>query len=130
MIASRSQLRYRELPGRAAANPFEDVHLDGYSVRAVVLHGGERRSPHRHPHSQEVIYVASGRGKLWHEGVLRRFRRGDCALIPRGERHATIPDPGTTMELVCFWPHPELERNIEEFEDTIIVGDEEEGNEQ
>ncbi len=73
--------------------------------------------------------MASGRGRLWHEGLLRRFQRGDCALIPRGERHATIPDPGTSMELVCFWPHPELERNIEEFDDTIIVGDEEEGKE-
>jgi hypothetical protein len=33
------------------------------------------------------------------------------------------------MELVCFWPHPELERNIEECDDTVIVG-EQEGDEQ
>ena len=129
MIASRSELRYQELSGRASANPFENADMDSCSVRLVMLHGTGRRSPHRHPHSQEVIYVASGRGRLWQEGVVARLQEGDCALIARGARHATIPDPGTSMELVCFWPHPELERNIEECDDTVIVG-EQEGDEQ
>jgi quercetin dioxygenase-like cupin family protein len=121
VIVSRSQRRFRELPGRAAANPLEAADVQGMSMRVVVVHGGAPRSPHRHPHSQEVIYVASGRGRLWQEGVLRRFQEGDCALIGRGEAHATIPDPGESMELVCFWPHPELEKNIEEMDDVIAL---------
>jgi quercetin dioxygenase-like cupin family protein len=119
MIVTRSQRRFRELPGRAAANPLEGAGAQGFSMRVVLVHGGTPRSPHRHPHSQEVIYVASGRGRLWTDGVLRPFQEGDCALIGRGEAHATIPDPGELMELVCFWPHADLEKNIEELDEII-----------
>jgi hypothetical protein len=31
-----------------------------------------------------------------------------------------LPDPGTAMELICFFPHPDLDNNIEELEDMIV----------
>lgn len=123
MIASRSQLRYRELPGRLSANPFEAADLEAFSVRIVRVRGEPRRIPHRHPHSQEVIYVARGRGHLWQDGAVRPFEEGDCALIPRGAKHATFPEPGSAMELVCFWPHPDLENNLEDIDDFVITID-------
>jgi hypothetical protein len=35
----------------------------------------------------------------------------------------TVPDPGTDMELICFFPHPDLDDNIEELEDMIVSAD-------
>ena len=123
MIFRRSARRFRRLPGRVAADPFEGGAPEGLSLRVVRLEGGARRSPHRHPHSQEAIYVVSGAGVLWEDGVMHRFEGGDCALIEAGVPHATLPDPGTAMELVCFWPHPDLARNIEELTDTVVERD-------
>jgi quercetin dioxygenase-like cupin family protein len=66
------------------------------------------------------MYVVSGKGRLWENGEERRIEAGDCALIEAGVPHATLPEPGTTMQLVCFFPHPDLNANIEELEHIII----------
>lgn len=116
--------RYHELPGRASADPLEGMQPRGFCLRVVRLEAQERRSPHRHPHSQEAIYVVRGRGTLWEDGVARKFEAGDCALIEPGVAHATLPDPGTSMELVCFFPRADLRDNIEELEDVVIHHDE------
>jgi quercetin dioxygenase-like cupin family protein len=122
VITSGPSLRFFRLPGRRSADPFENAGPRGFSVRVVRLEGEARRSPHRHPHSQEAIYVVRGQGTLWEDGIPRRFREGDCALIETGVAHATIPDLRSEMELVCMWPHPDLNRNIEELDEVIEVG--------
>jgi quercetin dioxygenase-like cupin family protein len=109
------------LPGRVSADPFEGVATQGFSMRVVRV-GAGTRSPHRHPHSQEAIFVVEGTGMLWEDGVTRRFEAGDCALIETGVAHATVPDPGTGMELVCFFPLADLEHNLEELGD-MVIGD-------
>jgi quercetin dioxygenase-like cupin family protein len=91
-------------------------------MRVVVVEGAGRRTPHRHPRSQEAIYVARGKGILWEEGTAHAFEAGDCALIEPGVAHATIAEPGTSMELVCFFPLADLQGNIEELEDPIVLG--------
>jgi quercetin dioxygenase-like cupin family protein len=120
VIFSRSDLRYLELPGRRSADPLEAGSPDGFSMRVVRLDGNDQRSPHRHPHSQEVIYVVRGEGVLWEDGNRQRIGAGDCALIDSGVAHGTIPDPDTTMDLVCFFPHPDLQSNTEEIPDVIL----------
>lgn len=122
MIVTRSALRFAQLDGRASADPFEGAATEGLSVRLVRLEGGRRRSPHRHPHSQEAIYVLSGSGVLWEEGVEQPVEPGDWALIAAGVPHATIPAAGTSMEVLCFLPHPDLGANIEELKDTLVSG--------
>jgi quercetin dioxygenase-like cupin family protein len=122
VISSRSERRYERLPGRGSADPLDHANPEGFCMRVVVVEGTVRRTPHRHPRSQEAIYVASGKGVLWEEGTAHVFEAGDCALIERGVAHATIAEPGTSMELVCFFPLPDLRGNFEELEDPIVLG--------
>jgi quercetin dioxygenase-like cupin family protein len=118
---------FRQLPGRESADPFDGSPSGDFSMRIVRVEGG-RRSPHRHPYSHEAFYVVSGKGVLWEDGNESRIEAGDCALIDPGVAHAAIPDDGTDMELVCFFPHPDLDNNIEELEEIVIAGSEPEGN--
>jgi quercetin dioxygenase-like cupin family protein len=120
VIVSRSQYRFRPLPGRESADPLEGVPAGGVSVRIVQLESGRARTPHRHPHSREAIYVVSGHGRLWEDGVVHKVEAGDFALIEAGTPHAAIPDPDTSMKLVCFFPCDDLNANIEELEDVVI----------
>jgi quercetin dioxygenase-like cupin family protein len=129
VIVRRESLSYRQLPGRSTADPFTEAKPLGLSMRVVYLRGGARRNPHRHPHSHEAIYVLRGRGALWEDGSSSPFEAGDCALIDPGVAHATIPDAGNDMELVCFFPHPELPANTDEVEDLILVEGTEKGAE-
>jgi quercetin dioxygenase-like cupin family protein len=121
VIVSTSELDFRPLPGRTAADPFKSLDADGLSMRVVHLAAGAERAPHRHPHSHEAIYVVEGKGHFWENGRARRVGEGDCVLVAPGVPHATIPDRDAGMKLVCFWPHPDLSSNIEELAEEIHV---------
>lgn len=112
-VVRRADLEFADLPGRRSADPLpgESPHT---SVRVVELTGGVERTAHRHPLSEEIVYVVSGRGMAWIEGSSTPIAAGDVILIPAGARHATSPDPDSTMRLVCFFPHGDLDSNIEE----------------
>ena len=123
MIVGRAEREYVQRPGRLVADPFDGVDTDPFSVRVVQLDGDNRRNPHLHPHSQEVIFVVRGTGTLWENGERHPVAEGDCVLIPTGVPHATVPNPGTTMELVCFFAHPDLPGNTEEITDVVVNDD-------
>lgn len=126
MIVARDALEFESRPGRESADPLAPAGGGGrFTVRVVRLAGGAVRWAHRHPHSVEVIHVTHGRGVLWEAGIERRFEQGDTALVSTGVPHATVPDAGTEMELICFFPHPDLDENIEELEEMIVNPDRE-----
>jgi quercetin dioxygenase-like cupin family protein len=63
------------------------------------------------------MYVVSGTGHLWRDGGFHRVKEGDCIAVAPGVAHATLPDPGTQMQLVCFFPDGDLATNLEELQD-------------
>lgn len=106
-------LRFEELPGRRSADPLEGVTASS-SLRVVELVRTAGRTAHRHPHSEELVYVASGRGKVWIDGVRLPVGIGDIVRIPPGAAHATIPDDDRTKRLMCFFTYPELAANLDD----------------
>lgn len=121
-VVRRSKLRFTDLPGRRAADPFE--HLDcGSSARYVTLSFDPARTAHRHPLSEEVIFVVAGRGHVWLDGKRLAVDVGDIVHVPIGAAHATVPDPDSTMELMCFFPHPNLADNMEETDIKVAPDD-------
>lgn len=107
-------LPYADLPGRMSADPFPPGVAGECSVRLVRIPSGPR-TPHRHPHSCEVVYVAAGTGRVWEGDRSAPVAAGDVVLIPRGTPHATVCTGGSGLVLVCFFPHPDLARNLEEL---------------
>ena len=113
-----SDLRFADLPGRRSADPLADVAAES-SIRVVELERTESRTAHRHPHTEEIVYVAAGTGEVWIDGRTIPIEPGDVVRIPAQTPHATIPDRGVSMRLVCFFPHPDLGRNIEDTDITV-----------
>lgn len=120
-VVGPDDLEYRDLPGRRTANPFAAAGPGESTVRQVTIDPVHRRSPHRHPQSEEIVYVVSGRGRVWLDGTFHPVRPGWWYRIPAGLPHATLADPGERLSLVCFFPHDDLEENIEEL-DLILDG--------
>lgn len=58
-----------------------------------------------------MIYVVSGDGWLWEDGVLCRLEAHDIVYIGKGVEHVTFADPGTELSLVCFFPFPDFRSN-------------------
>lgn len=109
-----SEHRYTELVGRLSADPFAEAAAGSCSVRVVRVAPGPR-TPHRHPQSVEVVYVAEGRGRVWEGDDVTPVAQGDVVLVRPGTPHATVCTGTTDLVLVCFFPHPDLTSNIEEL---------------
>lgn len=112
-VRPRAQFEFKDLPGRQAADPLEDV-ASASSLRIVQMLRTPGRRAHVHPHSEEVVVVAAGHGHAFIDGEWFAVATGDVVRIPAGVPHATVPDEHTQMELVCFFPHPNLSKNIED----------------
>lgn len=110
-----SELDFAQLSGRRSADPLSALsERSGCSVRVVRVPPGPR-TPHRHPHSVEVVYVAQGTGRVWEGDRASQVSAGDLVLVPTGAPHATVATGDTELVLVCFFPHPDLSANIEEL---------------
>ena len=99
-----------QLEGRRSGDPLADLDSES-SVRIVDLDPGSARTAHRHPHSEEIVVVVSGSGNCWIDGARIAVGPGDVVRIPAGAAHATIP--ASPMRLHCFFPHPDLDENME-----------------
>lgn len=117
-VVRGAALEFELLEGRRSANPLAGEATRS-SVRVVELDSPTRRQAHFHPLTEELIYVVTGSGSMWIAGRWHTVTAGDIAIIPAGEPHATVPDEGSVMRLVCFFPHDELSKNTVET-DTIV----------
>lgn len=106
--------QFADLPGRVSANPLPAGLDTGCSVRIVRIAPGTR-TPHRHPRSAEIVYVARGRGVAWEAGTSSPVAAGDVIAIPRGVPHATAA-ADNELVLVCFFPDGDLASNLEELD--------------
>lgn len=120
-VVRRETLEFADLPGRRSADPLAGLPVSS-AVRVVELVRGEVRHTHLHPLSEEVVYVVSGSGRVWVDGTVSPVGPGDIVHIPTATPHATVPDPGVAMELVCFFPSPDLTANIVESDMVVEVG--------
>ncbi|MGH8946666.1 MAG: cupin domain-containing protein [Acidimicrobiia bacterium] len=124
-VIGPDELRYRDFPGRTTGDPFQEAGKGASTVRQVTIDYVPSRSPHLHPHSEEIVYVVSGRGRVWLDGVFHDVGPGSWYRIPAQTPHATMADRGERMSLVCFFPHDDFANNIEELDLILEVNQEE-----
>lgn len=67
------------------------------------------------------MYVRAGHGTTFVAGVAHGVGPGDVVHVPPGALHATIPDDGELVELICFFPHPDLSMNLEETDSELTI---------
>lgn len=120
-VVRPSHLDFEERPGRQSADPFRALDVTDVTVRVVNIHDTPERTLHRHPFSPEIVYVAEGNGINWQDGTPTRVGPGDIVWIPTNARHATLPEPGSRLKLICFFPHGDLDRNLVELEETVSI---------
>jgi quercetin dioxygenase-like cupin family protein len=120
-VIQSSELEFAALPGRLSADPLRAVESPDVSVRRVTIEPTPTRNLHRHPHSPEVVYVVAGSGTSFRDGTATPVGPGDIVWIPTGTAHATVPSAGSTLELVCFFPHGDLKENLEELTESVSI---------
>lgn len=95
-----------QLPGRkfrwlVAENRIRAEHCSTCVIR--VAPGDKVRPAHSHPHSEEVIYILSGSGRVLVDGDVAPVRAGSVVLFPQGKPHMLQNTSGEEMKVVCFF---------------------------
>jgi quercetin dioxygenase-like cupin family protein len=119
-VVPTAALTFARLAGRLSADPMPPGLDLGCSLRVVRIGPGPR-TPHVHPHSAELAYVAEGTGTAWEGDVPTGVAAGDLFVVPPGVPHATVAGP-SDLVLVCFFPHPDLTANIVELAGPVRGG--------
>ena len=113
-------IEFVDLPGRISGDPLAAVDAAS-SVRIVRLERSEHRTAHRHPHSEEILYIEQGRGAVFLDGDFHSVEPGAVVHIPAGAAHATVPDE--SMVVIAFFPHSHLADNYEETDIDVMAAD-------
>ncbi|HJU96585.1 MAG TPA: cupin domain-containing protein [Jiangellaceae bacterium] len=119
-VVPTAALQFARLTGRLSADPLPPGLDTGCSLRVVRVTPGAR-TPHVHPHSAELTYVAEGSGTAWEADVPTSVAAGDVLVVPAGVPHATVAGPSDLL-LICFFPHADMSANIVELAGPVLGG--------
>ena len=66
-----------------------------------------RQAPaHQHETSEEVIYILSGRGEIFFDGVPEPIEPGTCVYIPQGVEHSINNLGGEVLKVAYIFSPP------------------------
>ena len=116
VVVAAEDMDYTAAPGRVRANPLRGIDATHESVLVVRPQSGVARTPHRHDHSAEVIYVVEGQGWAWNDGELTPIGPGSLVYVPAGVPHATVPGRDENLVLVCFFAQPDIGADTHDLE--------------
>ncbi len=106
LILNESEVPEVEQPGRFMrwlANE-ESLPAKNLSVCVIRVMPGETVRPaHSHPHSEELIYIINGSGKVMIENEVGVVRAGSAVLFEEGKIHMLKNTGDTEMKVICFF---------------------------
>ncbi len=75
-----------------------------YALVEIDTRPGEEPPLHIHTREDELVYVVHGEIAVEVDGIQRRCRAGDCALLPRGGEHTWRVESGEATLLILATP--------------------------
>lgn len=118
-ILHESDVPEENQPGRFMRWLVNDNSLkaDHMSVCVIrVLPGEAVRPAHSHPHSEELIYIITGSGKVMIEDEVGDVRAGSAVLFEQGKVHMLKNTGDVEMKVICFFAPSTSMDNYKMFE--------------
>jgi oxalate decarboxylase/phosphoglucose isomerase-like protein (cupin superfamily) len=92
-----------------------------FSTGVVQLNPGKGHERHRHPESEEILYVISGNGVQTVADEEREIAAGDLVHIPADVEHSTINTGWETMKLLAVYGPPGPEDVLRDMPECEIL---------
>ena len=123
LILNESEVPEVEQPGRFMrwlANE-ESLPAKNLSVCVIRVMPGETVRPaHSHPHSEELIYIINGSGKVMIENEVGVVRAGSAVLFEEGKIHMLKNTGDIEMKVICFFAPATSIDNYKTFENILF----------
>lgn len=122
-VIHESDVFEKAVPGRFLrwiVDPKDGLEAEFCSCCIMRVLPGETVKPaHCHPDGEELIYIMSGEGKVYVDGVISSVREGSAVLFEKGSIHMVRNNGGVEMKVACFFApatdldeyefHPEID---------------------
>jgi quercetin dioxygenase-like cupin family protein len=123
LILNESEVPEVEQPGRFMrwlANE-ESLPAKNLSVCVIrVIPGETVRPAHSHPHSEELIYIIKGSGKVMIENEVGIVSAGSAVLFEQGKIHMLKNTGNIEMKVICFFAPATNMDNYKTFENILF----------
>ena len=89
------QVEAKKLPGRdhkMIVGPASALRAKGMCFGVAEFPARSHAPAHVHSAEEEIIYVLSGEGEFYFDGVPEKVRPGTCASIPAGSKQHQEPE--------------------------------------
>ena len=118
-VVSSEDVVFAALPGRRSGDPLRGVEAAS-SLRLSHPERTNSRRAHRHPNSEEVIYVRTGTGVVYIDGTIHRVTPGTWSMCLAGLPTPLRPMRGPPWNSSASFLIPNLAENIEETDIDIM----------
>jgi quercetin dioxygenase-like cupin family protein len=119
-IVHEDQVKKEKKPGRDTRwliSP--DVSGSTYSSTLLieVPAGSTVKPAHSHPDGEEVIYIITGKGRVWIDGEVSDVEKGSAVLFKQGVVHMLQNSGQEDMKVICFFAPPADFTSYEFYDD-------------
>ncbi|CAN5482558.1 hypothetical protein BH23BAC1_BH23BAC1_37880 [soil metagenome] len=118
-IIHESEVPETEQPGRFMRWLVNEDSLKANNLSVCVIRvlpGEAVRPAHSHPHSEELIYIISGEGKVMIESEVGAVKAGSAILFEQGKIHMLKNTGNIEMKVICFFAPATSLDNYKTFE--------------
>ena len=105
-IIHESEVPEVEHPGRFMRWLANEDSLQAKNLSVCVIRvmlGEAVRLAHSHPHSEELIYIMTGNGKVMIENEVGEVKAGSAVLFEQGKIHILKNTGDIEMKVICFF---------------------------
>jgi quercetin dioxygenase-like cupin family protein len=71
---------------------------------------GQSISPHRHPHSEELLFIHKGYGKAWLNGREAKLQPGTLIFMPRNTGVRLVNEGNEPISVVAIFSRPGFDK--------------------
>jgi quercetin dioxygenase-like cupin family protein len=111
-----SEVEYVKLPGRdhkMIVGPGKAMEARNMAFGVADFPPHAHAPAHDHTQAEEIIYVTSGYGEIYFDGVPEPVRAGTVACVPEGVEHSVNNQSDETMTIVYVFSPPVAQGSYE-----------------
>lgn len=109
-VVHESETEPRHLPGRMLkelVGPSKELECSSMSFGTAIYPPQSQMASHVDHNKDKIIFVLSGYGEIYINGVPEKIERGSCALIPKNKRHSIKNNSPRSMKVAYVISPPD-----------------------
>ena len=102
-VIHESEINPTHMPGnieKILIGPDEELGCDSMQFGTIIYPPCSKTASHVHHNKDKIVYILSGYGEVYINGIPEKIEKGSCVLVHKNKRHAIKNDSNVSMKIV------------------------------